>query len=523
MAGLAAVNPIVTLVTSLPRLRRIRVRISVATLTTIIIGVGILLRLVTWRFNHSLWLDEIYLALNIEGRSFAELWQPLNHDQGAPIGFLMSVKLATTIFGTSEMVLRLVPLLAGIGSMILFAKVSRQLLAGPALVFATVLFALSPKLVDYSCEVKQYSSDVFVTLILLSLAFRQAGSVGDRSSGYYSHLVIAGAVAIWFSHPSVFVMAGLGIVLFGVAFWRSDENAIRGLIGVGIAWLGSFAICYFVCLRDLSKNQYLMNYWSEFFAPALPHKVEHAAWYLRAVTGLFEGPGGMMVADVSVAVPALLLFGFGWLGLWRRKPVAASCLIAPLVVTMVVSMCQRYPFGGRLLLFAVPLLHLGLGSAFAMIYHSARSTGRSLLLLTCGVVALAPAATALQQLFMHKPHEDHRAAVSFIANHIQPGDGILLSGMAREPWDYYADKCGVNACVVGQVRRDDWNNVQDVVKNIEGHHRVWVFVAHEREDNRKMLLWQLDQVAVNRAKFVATGNATYLYEGFPVNSTATNP
>jgi hypothetical protein len=486
----------------------VRVGLSVGLLTATVVIIGIALRLTAWRFDRSFWLDEVYLALNITGRSFAELWKPLDHDQGAPVGFLMLVKLTATIFGSSEMALRFIPLLAGIGSITLFPKVARRILPARAVLFATALFAFTPKLVYYSSELKQYSSDVFVTLILLGLAGR-ASSGKNRK---YLTLAIGGAISIWFSHSAAFVLAGLGTVLFGAAFWRSDETAIRKLLGVGLAWLASFAVCYALCLRDLSKNQFLMNYWTEYFAPLPPRNVEQIGWYLRAVVGMFYGPGGMVVADVSVAMPALLLFGLGWLWLWRRTPIAAVCLVAPMIMAMAASMLHRYPFGGRLLLFIVPLLHLGLGAAFAAIGAMPRSTARTFLYVVCGVVMLAPMGTAAQQLLKLQVIEDHRAPINFIAQHWQSGDGVILSGMAREPWVYYARQFGIENNVLGQVRRDDWDSVRDVIQSVVGRKRVWVFVGHEHGDNHKVLLWQLGQFGVRQTQFDAPGAAAYLYE-----------
>src|SRR5947209_4519575 len=137
MAGLAAVSPVLTVAHALTRLRRVRMRVSLGLITTAVVGVGIFLRLADWRFDRSLWLDEIYLALNITGRSFAELWKPLDHDQGAPVGFLMLVKLVTLFGGESELALRLVPLAAGLGSMLLFPRVAGRLLPPAGAAFAT--------------------------------------------------------------------------------------------------------------------------------------------------------------------------------------------------------------------------------------------------------------------------------------------------------------------------------------------------------------------------------------------------
>lgn len=79
-----------------------------------IIGFGILVRLAQYLYNRSLWNDEAALALNIVNRSYFELLQPLNYDQGAPIGFLLVEKLAVQLFGDNEYALRLFPLLSAI-------------------------------------------------------------------------------------------------------------------------------------------------------------------------------------------------------------------------------------------------------------------------------------------------------------------------------------------------------------------------------------------------------------------------
>ena len=87
---------------------------------------GILLRLRQYLFDRSLWVDESMLALNIIRRSPAELLKPLDYSQAAPVGFLWLEKLAVHYFGSGEMALRFVPLLCGIGSVLLFLGVARN-------------------------------------------------------------------------------------------------------------------------------------------------------------------------------------------------------------------------------------------------------------------------------------------------------------------------------------------------------------------------------------------------------------
>lgn len=124
-------------------------------LPLLIICFGILVRLVQYLFNRSLWADEAVLALNIVNRSYLELLQPLDYDQGAPLGFLMVEKLAVQAFGDNEYALRLFPLLSSIISFFLFYELARRSIQRLAIPIALALFASLRYLVYYASEVKQ--------------------------------------------------------------------------------------------------------------------------------------------------------------------------------------------------------------------------------------------------------------------------------------------------------------------------------------------------------------------------------
>ena len=136
------------------------------------LGIGILLllgfvfRIRQYLTGRSLWLDEAMLALNIVNRNFAGLFQPLDYDQGAPIGFLLVEKFINLMFGEHEFVLRLFPLIAGLASLVLFYLLLRKTTSGIGLLTGLGLFAVGPELIYYSSELKQYSVDVVVTIFL---------------------------------------------------------------------------------------------------------------------------------------------------------------------------------------------------------------------------------------------------------------------------------------------------------------------------------------------------------------------
>ncbi len=97
-----------------------------------LVALGIILRLRQYLANRSLWLDEAMLALNIIHKDFGELVGKLDYEQGAPLGFILLEKLAATLIGDGERALRLLPLLAGCASLVLFSFLPNTFSIPPA-------------------------------------------------------------------------------------------------------------------------------------------------------------------------------------------------------------------------------------------------------------------------------------------------------------------------------------------------------------------------------------------------------
>src|SRR5215216_898722 len=189
-------------------------------ITALLILLGALLRLRRYLTGRSLWADEAMLALNIVNRNFAGMFQSLDYDQGSPIGFLLVEKLFNSILGKNEFALRLFPLLVGLGSLGLFYLLLKQITRGVGLLTALALFAFNPRLIYYSSEVKQYILDVVVTISLLLLA-APTFSASSRKKDFI-WLGFGGLIALWFSHPATFVLAGIGIALVIITLRRRD-------------------------------------------------------------------------------------------------------------------------------------------------------------------------------------------------------------------------------------------------------------------------------------------------------------
>ena len=144
---------------------------NLAILCVAIFLIGATFRLSQYIADRSLWLDEAKLALNIINRSFSGLAQPLDYDQGAPLGFLFVQKLLTLLLGNADYVLRIFPLICGLFSYwAIYALAKRIFVQRAAIIAAVILFAFSDRLIYYSSEVKQYSSDSLLACYFFRLS-----------------------------------------------------------------------------------------------------------------------------------------------------------------------------------------------------------------------------------------------------------------------------------------------------------------------------------------------------------------
>src|SRR5436305_88707 len=163
----------------------------------VLIGLGAGLRVARYVDNRSLWLDEIFLANNLEHRSFAGLLHPLDYRQGAGVGFLLLCKSAIAVIGSSERALRLVSLIAGVASLPLFYFLARRLIGLPAAVIAVAVMVFLEPLIYYSSEVKQYSTDVAVTIaVLLAMVWYEKHRITRR----WILMMVVATTGIFLSH-----------------------------------------------------------------------------------------------------------------------------------------------------------------------------------------------------------------------------------------------------------------------------------------------------------------------------------
>ena len=488
--------------------------ISVATWAGLaMVVLGLLLRFRLYALHLSFWLDEAMLALNITGRTFSGLIQPLDYAQGAPLGFLWVSKLAGLVLGNNEYGLRFIPFLLGCASLFLLWKLARELVHPAAVIFALLVFASSRYIVSYAVQVKQYSTDVAVTLGLYFLGWYILKKEPTRKDNLL--LGLAGALSIWMSHAAVFTVGALGTVLIVWAASKKDWGRTVRYAVVSAFWAVNFGFLYLLQYRNLAANSFLTNFWSDYF---LPISISMPAWILDRLAGLFYNPGGL-----SIVVPSwliLVLFFCGLASIFRRQTHWAWMLVLSLVFTLSASLVHKYPFGGRMGMFLLPGLLICAGEGVDLLrqfLHSRPKLGMTLSLLLMAGLVYSPLTFAIETFVKPKVSENIAPTLSFLKESYRPGDVIYLYHTSIPAFRYYANQYGLAQAgvIIGEDHHLAPQAYQAELAPLAGNKRVWLLFSHltdyEYLQDRDAILEYANQMGEKKRQFIDPGTAVNLY------------
>jgi hypothetical protein len=474
---------------------------------------GFLLRLRQYLTGRSLWADEAMLALNIVNRNFGGLLRPLDYDQGAPVGFLLVEKSSNLLFGRSEYALRLFPFLMGVFSIWLFYLLLKRLTTGAGLLTALALFVFNPRLIYYSSEVKQYIVDVTVTLVLLLLAAPLLESTGKKKD--FLWLTVAGVIALWFSHPAAFVLAGIGLTLMIINLQRREAAVFWYVAGMGIAWLLTIGVLYLLILKDLRQNAYMQEYWQGAFLPFPPWS--DPGWFGRSLT---ENIG------VQLGIPYAVYFAFGlmlagWFVLWRTGRNYAIAFGLILLIMLFASTLRLYPVFERMILFLIPIGLILIGKTVEFIDQRLQKPiwlGRAITLALAGFLIFGPLVTSAGYFIEPKYYEHIRPSMGFLEESWRPGDAMYVSNGAVPAFAFYAPVYGLaGADYISNVRDDYGNpvNISRQLESLKGKSRVWILLSHVYEkgnfNEKDFVLNDLKKSGKMKRDFRVPGTSVYLY------------
>lgn len=489
-------------------------------LVPLIICFGIFVRLSQYFSNRALWGDEASLALNIVNRSYLELLQPLDRNQAAPPGFLWIEKLFTQILGNNEYALRLLPLIAGIVSLIAFYKLGKWAVSALALPIALILFACLKYTLYYATEVKQYSSDVMISLLICLLLIPLREQILNIRRVLL--IGICGGVAIWFSHPIIFVLAGIEAANQILTPAQQRKSILINRLPAYFIWLISFGFMYFLTIARVMQNNNLQNAWGDEY----PKTIFDLLWLLDSFGRFFYRPLGFSAIFDGIAI---LAFVIGCVFLIKKKPDKFLILMSPVLATLAASYLHKYPFRGRLILFLAPFFILVIAEGIAFLLTSFKHSKYQKYFVITGVILaslLIVPSLVRAGTFVFYPETKHeiRPVIEYIKKNQLPGDGIYIGdGGPADQFEYYAGKYGYSQSdyargylsellSADKFSEEGWRQFKGQSEQLKNKQRVWFVLPGLNPKKEVLVQPHLDRIGKKLDYFSQPGALTYLYQ-----------
>lgn len=440
-------------------------------LFTSFILLGILLALINFLNNRSLWLDEAFLALNIVNKPVHELLAPLDHNQVAPIGFLVIEKFFAALFGNTDWSMRVLPMVAFLASIPLIASIVSQLTANKKVgLFSAAWFSLSYWSIYFSSEVKQYMSDVFICLTITFLVL----SFLEKRKGYYG-LILAGVLSVWFSNIAVILLFSGGLLLLYNAVKTPDQLLFKTILLLG-CWVFSFGVYYFFFIHDHPSEKYMLAYWEKSGA-FFPQDVFSSLFYsslLKKTSAYFSllGAGKFGLATLPFLIAGLIHLG-------KKKLILLFAL--PVIIHLALAYLKMYPFSLRLILYLQPLLILVITVGVYRIFSTKALRPLQTIALS-GILVLNLSLIALRGFPIER--EEIKKSISHLNKKASPTDQLFIYSSASMAFLFYESNLAVypaikanNNIIFHKSSRNDWTQYDKAIREIPPH-PVWLLFSH---------------------------------------------
>lgn len=371
--------------------------------------------------------------------------------QTSPPLFLLLARGAVDVFGLSNTALRLVPLVLSVVGIAAMFAAAQRLLSLPFALLATTLLAFSPTALEYAHTFKQYSGEMAASAMLLWVI---TAYLADRK---FWRVLIATLVTLPLAYSPVFVVPGL--------LWAVATHSRRHAVLLAAAAGTELAVLYLAFAQpNISPN--LRAFWAA--------SDESAFTWTLAIALVF-------------AVFALMR---------NRTPLHVVCLL-PCLLLAGAWVSGLYPASPRTRLFVLPgFLHI------LTMYAESLTGGWGKRLAVPAALAFGAFGIWREARERATPFEDVQSAVSYLREHVQPQDLLLVHASTREGFRLYAAMDGWTGpqpifgntawpcCPRGKDARPGASREADVIRELDTQvprgfsGKVWLFYT-TRPEHRK--------------------------------------
>ncbi|MBI1337883.1 MAG: hypothetical protein GC164_13105 [Phycisphaera sp.] len=307
------------------------------------VAVNALWRCVRYGVNFPLWGDEAFVAMSLLTHDVRSMFGALDHAQVVPVGFMLAELAVTKWLGLSEYVLRLIPFIAGLLSLVLYWRLAVKMLPRYGALLAVAVFAASYYPVRHAAEVKPYSVDMLAALVMTHIAWG-LWRRPDRW-GLWGLLAPVLGASVWVSYPAAFVGGGL-VVALGMRAMRVQRRAAWTALACALVLGLSFIAMWKISGADQSqsaKGVSQLPQWVRAFPGIEKPWGLPLRWFIDTHTGNFMAYpfGGKNFGSTGTFILVIV----GILRMWRHRRGVLAVLLCPLPVMFVAAALHKYPYG----------------------------------------------------------------------------------------------------------------------------------------------------------------------------------
>jgi multidrug transporter EmrE-like cation transporter len=424
---------------------------------------GIYARVVFYSYNRPFWNDECALALNFVNFDFLNCFKQLAYAQVAPPLFLVisgAISLICSNFHVGmEFSLRAFPLICSILSIVVFYKLSKQALNKNVSIFlALVLFCVNYRLLYYSQEFKQYSTDVLIFLGLLLSYFGL--NINESSVKKLVMTGVAYAVSIWLSFVSIFAL----VAVFGTLLLKNIKD-FKKILLLFLPAILSFVGLYFFS-KGIQSNAYLHTYWQEGFLKAdfsnvVPLMLKYFAYSFNSIFILIFFYIGVAVA------------------LFKIKEGRSLLLLFPILTAIALSYFSIYPLESRVSLYLVPVVILFVCKILDCV--NLKQEGWNYVLSAAIIFLIAfPVIieTTYNMVLKNYDKEDIVTPLNIAAKKIKKGDVLYIPSGTEISYAFYKKNYHFKKVIIEKNRISDNQKYLHYLDSLKGHTTYYYVFSH---------------------------------------------
>ena len=209
-----------------------------------------------------------------------------------------------------------------------------------------------------------------------------------------------------------------------------------------------------------------------------------------------------------------VLFAIGICSLWKERwPVAVATLV-PGLLALLASGLHKYPFAGRLLLFLVPLMILGVARGACLVGAALRGREPIAALVLLGVLLAAPCLETYQELHRPMRYEQIEPVLADVRGQWQPGDRIYVYYGAVPAFTFYTREAPFpsEALVIGTEARENEAEYRAQLVSLKGLPRVWLLFSHRHKHEETLITAYAEGLGRCLKIIRGAGAAAYLFD-----------